>query len=315
MFALLVLLLEHVSIRMMPVAIPNHPEIVDLTTSSPERIVISDDDQLIVTVVPTRTNGKKLANRRKRRIVEDGEIAEGSAQTSRDHSIERAPLRRTRSRDGPSRSAASRDFGVEMEVDEERRKPKRHGGDYRSREQSPRRRRRSYSPEPRKRDAPLPPQPPDPPLFFIDVEPADVKPADKPLARASADAVGDDSPKLLLPAHVSVFGGSEGAIPVEILPPSDSEAQDDDYIEYLDYEDRKVSNSCRGIPSPRILIILAQGTDVLRYFDETDLEPKQVKIVCKNCGAEGKHKTYQCPVQIVCRYFAARVPKLIRNSV
>jgi hypothetical protein len=25
-----------------------------------------------------------------------------------------------------------------------------------------------------------------------------------------------------------------------------------------------------------------------------------MKVVCKNCGSEGTHKTYECPVQIVC---------------
>lgn len=41
---------------------------------------------------------------------------------------------------------------------------------------------------------------------------------------------------------------------------------------------------------------------MVRYFDQVDEEDKVSKpktIVCKNCGAEGEHKTYECPVLIV----------------
>lgn len=38
---------------------------------------------------------------------------------------------------------------------------------------------------------------------------------------------------------------------------------------------------------------------VVRYFDATDEDSKPTKFVCKNCGAEGEHKTFECPVQIV----------------
>lgn len=37
----------------------------------------------------------------------------------------------------------------------------------------------------------------------------------------------------------------------------------------------------------------------VRYFDEHADDTKPSKFVCKNCGAEGQHKTYECPVQIV----------------
>jgi len=47
--------------------------------------------------------------------------------------------------------------------------------------------------------------------------------------------------KLLLPAHVSVLGST----PVEILPPTDEDEDDADYIKYLDYggERQKVSSN------------------------------------------------------------------------
>jgi hypothetical protein len=38
----------------------------------------------------------------------------------------------------------------------------------------------------------------------------------------------------------------------------------------------------------------------VRYFDEVDQDNKPTRFVCKNCGAEGEHKTIDCPVQIVC---------------
>lgn len=37
----------------------------------------------------------------------------------------------------------------------------------------------------------------------------------------------------------------------------------------------------------------------MRYFDEQADDTKPSRYVCKNCGAEGQHKTYECPVQIV----------------
>jgi hypothetical protein len=81
-------------------------------------------------------------------------------------------------------------------------------------------------------------------LFYEDVTPAE-------LPVAVAPTVPGQNPvthiipyggvmKLLLPAHVEVLPTGEGGIiPVEILPPSDSES-DGDAIEYLDYDDRKV---------------------------------------------------------------------------
>lgn len=38
---------------------------------------------------------------------------------------------------------------------------------------------------------------------------------------------------------------------------------------------------------------------LVRYFDEVTEETKPTRFVCKNCGAEGDHKTSECRVQIV----------------
>ncbi|KAF9451703.1 hypothetical protein P691DRAFT_662602 [Macrolepiota fuliginosa MF-IS2] len=119
-------------------------------------------------------------------------------------------------------------------------------------------------------------------LFFEDVTPAPLPSAIGNLppptytitASSSKDA---DEAKLLLPAHVSVLGST----PVEILPPTESDEEGDtDYIKYLDY----------GGDHQR---------EFLRYFEEPEDESTKLKrTVCKNCGAEGDHKTAECRVLI-----------------
>ncbi|KAK0230783.1 hypothetical protein IW262DRAFT_1340380 [Armillaria fumosa] len=112
-------------------------------------------------------------------------------------------------------------------------------------------------------------------LFFLDLEPVAVQSVAEKTAKADEEG---GSPKLLLPSHVQVLG----SVPVQILPPSSSDSGDEDYIDYLDYDDRK---------------------GLVRYFDAP--EDKPTKTVCKNCGAEGEHTTYKCPV-IICLTCGAR---------
>lgn len=52
----------------------------------------------------------------------------------------------------------------------------------------------------------------------------------------------EDTPKLLLPTHVTIFGDD----PVEILPPPEVESGQEDFIEILD-EDRPVSLFLRSL--------------------------------------------------------------------
>ncbi|KAK0206546.1 hypothetical protein DFS33DRAFT_1255994 [Desarmillaria ectypa] len=110
--------------------------------------------------------------------------------------------------------------------------------------------------------------------FYFDLDPA-ILPNVAEKAEKTDEEGGPS--KLLLPSHVLVLG----SVPVEILPPSPSDSEDKDYIDYLDYDDRKVP---------------MQG--LVRYFDMP--EDKPTKVVCKNCGAEGEHTTYKCPVIINC---------------
>ncbi|KAF9221946.1 hypothetical protein BS17DRAFT_784199 [Gyrodon lividus] len=122
----------------------------------------------------------------------------------------------------------------------------------------------------------------EPGLFFFDAVAAPITLEETFSDPHTVESNGASS-KLLLPSHVAVLGSNgDGVIPVEIIAPPSLNADDEDYIEYLDYEDCK-----------------AQG--LVRYFEaegERSGQSKPSIFKCKNCGAEGDHKTYECPVQI-----------------
>lgn len=84
-------------------------------------------------------------------------------------------------------------------------------------------------------------------LFVVDVLPVQIQ-ASLKLPEPVEDSTDTksvlpnltNSAKLLLPAHVSVFGPrGDGAGPVDIIrpPTPDSEEEKEDFIEYLDYDD------------------------------------------------------------------------------
>ena len=124
-------------------------------------------------------------------------------------------------------------------------------------------------------------------LYFIDVAPAPLPPSiAQPQPETQEPQVQPDT--LLLPSHVAVFGNES----IQIVLPSQKELGEDDYIEYLAYDDYKVTTLTVSTP-PRLMPI----QDIPRYFDD---QAKQNKSVCKNCGAEGEHKTFACPVVVVC---------------
>jgi protein AIR1/2 len=182
-------------------------EIIDLTESPPppEPIVIrsdADDNELAQGEIEARRPRKK---RRKRVPNEDGKLDEGSAQASRSHSREKHA---DRENNVPSHQRPS----------------------------SPERRQRSLSPQPRDKFADI---------FFVDVVPVQVPVSAKSTLSAHGrqhTPMGGDigHSKLLLPEHVSVFGaGDNGEGPVEIIGPTpNSGDEDEDFIEYLDYDDR-----------------------------------------------------------------------------
>lgn len=78
------------------------------------------------------------------------------------------------------------------------------------------------------------PKPPQANIFFVDVQPTPVADTTPPFTLAQEEP----AKKLLLPAHVTVFGTT----PVEILPESIAEEDEDDFINYLDLDDTKVRN-------------------------------------------------------------------------
>ncbi|KAA1466681.1 hypothetical protein DENSPDRAFT_862642 [Dentipellis sp. KUC8613] len=133
-------------------------------------------------------------------------------------------------------------------------------------------------------------------LFVIDTAPIQVpanytfrdaaagpsKPAST-VTEEKADAAATSA--LLLPAHVSVLDAPDG-VPIEIIQAPEPDSESESYIEYLDYDDRT-----------------APG--MVRYFAEPSADAKQSKFVCKNCGAENEHKTYECPV-LICLTCGAR---------
>ncbi|KAG1779713.1 hypothetical protein EV702DRAFT_1086173 [Suillus placidus] len=140
-------------------------------------------------------------------------------------------------------------------------------------------RRRSVSP---KRRSPAP-APPDQELFFFDATPAPVVTEPSQSSNSQPESSKSAADRLLLPSHVSILSaGGDAAVPIEIVAQLPVDSEEEDYIEYLEYEDRK-----------------APG--LVRYFDteaEEAAHAKPSRFVCKNCGAEGEHKTYECPIQV-----------------
>ncbi|KAH9927317.1 uncharacterized protein B0H18DRAFT_1004063 [Fomitopsis serialis] len=127
-------------------------------------------------------------------------------------------------------------------------------------------------------------------LFFEDVVRTEVlavaqvhQKDDQPAAKSDEPAVA-----LLLPAHVSVFD-QDGVDTAPIVSPPPSDTEDESYIEYMDYDDDRRAG-------------------MVRYFEAADEDDKPAKpktFVCKNCGAEGDHRTYECPI-VICLTCGAR---------
>jgi protein AIR1/2 len=125
-------------------------------------------------------------------------------------------------------------------------------------------------------------------LYFIDVIPVPLP----PIAQAQPETQESQPDTLLLPAHVAVFGNDS----IPIVPLTQKELGEEDYIEYLAYDDYKASSWTVSAPPT-----LTPIQDTPRYFeDQSKEEAKHNKVVCKNCGAEGEHKTSACPIIVVC---------------
>ncbi|KDR83768.1 hypothetical protein GALMADRAFT_671498 [Galerina marginata CBS 339.88] len=118
-------------------------------------------------------------------------------------------------------------------------------------------------------------EPEDQAIFFVDLSPAPIPPARLIVTEGPIDQEPQDlTKKLLVPSHVTVLGST----PVEIIPEPLSDLEDNNFIKYLDYDDSK---------------------HTMRYYEDLPTETTTLsRTVCKNCGAEGEHKTSACPVQI-----------------
>jgi protein AIR1/2 len=77
--------------------------------------------------------------------------------------------------------------------------------------------------------------------FFIDLTAATIPPISQRTPPTS-NQPNDPQNKLLVPSHVTVLGNTPTEIEIVSSPLSDS--GDDDFINYLDYEDSKVRANC-----------------------------------------------------------------------
>ena len=79
-------------------------------------------------------------------------------------------------------------------------------------------------------------------LFVVDLTPMPIPSLVIAPTRAADATTGETTAKLLVPAHVTVLGST----PVEIIQPLAESEKDEDFINYLDYDDSKVSIACSG---------------------------------------------------------------------
>ncbi|RDX55414.1 hypothetical protein OH76DRAFT_1396803 [Lentinus brumalis] len=223
----------------------------------------------------------------RRRHKERAEGRERDHDREREHGGER---RREQDRRSPRRD---REQEKEKDRDGDGDRPRRRS---RSRERDRERRKKKRD----KLQAPAPES--DAQLFFEDVTPAEIpgmvkpsQPVAGPSNPAVVDLTGDSQSDnaLLLPAHVSVTENGEDAEagPLTVPTPEGSD-DDEDYIDYLDYDDDRRAG-------------------MVRYWELDKLDAQEAKaskptrFVCKKCGAEGEHKTYECPV-LICLTCGAR---------
>ncbi|KAI0832815.1 hypothetical protein BC628DRAFT_1309582 [Trametes gibbosa] len=230
----------------------------------------------------TETAPKPRESRRERREKERERDREGEVGRTRHHDRERE---RARGHDREQRRYRDREHGRERERDGE------HGSE-RSRRRSRSRDRDRDSR--RKRKA----SPTGVPLFFEDVNPTEVPGLAKPQELVAgpsnlaspANASKNTENSLLLPAHVSVAEGDLDTSSLKVPTPEGSD--DEDYIDYLDYDDDRRAG-------------------MIRYWELDKLAASESKLakptrtICKNCGAEGDHKTFECPV-LICLTCGAR---------
>lgn len=194
-------------------------EIIDLTTKSPLRSPIPDHVQPVDESAPkSRSRRRKGKQSASAVVAEDGELLEAPSNVKTVKKPHRHRSRsRSRDRDTPAKDTRR---------DRRRRE--------RDRNSPPRR--RSHSPEQRHRKRDRSPSvngAEDTPIFFVDIKPVAVSENLLPKPSTSSEPAVD----LILPAHVSVVGSNVVAVEIHSPTNSDLAENEDDYINYLDYDD------------------------------------------------------------------------------
>jgi hypothetical protein len=148
----------------------------------------------------------------------------------------------------PAGASASNEDGESAPPPDEartRRKKRKERAETNGSTDEPRRRRSKRSPSPPPADEDT--------LFFVDVTPVSV-PSNAatipPPLVAGTSATPADASALLLPAHVSILPSANGtSLTVEIISEPEPHSDEEDFIEYLDYDDRKVCIDAEHFPS------------------------------------------------------------------
>ena len=220
---------------------PQAPEIIDLTSMPSPEIFDPDSDEkgdpettthFVLTSGSGHEKQKKESSRRKKwkRSLVDGE-GQGSSANTRDNENGRMDARSPQKRRDGSHNGSRT-----TRADEPKEQWRHRTRDQHSQGQSLPARPRSHSPRRRRKRSASPQSPRDTSdLYYIDIKPAQL-PSAAQFVTTHGSEQAEGTTKLLLPAHVSVFG----TVPVEILPPSVPDSDEEDYIDYIDYDDRKV---------------------------------------------------------------------------
>jgi protein AIR1/2 len=177
------------------------PEIIDLTLPSSPIEILSEGEIPVSESLNNETSSSQKKTRKSRKRKKSKGLTRDGVDSSRNQSLERH-----NSRNSPVGTVS---------------------------------RRRSASPKRRSPSQGVSDQE----LFFFDAAPAPVVEPIEPTQISVTQIEGSKTAtdRLLLPSHVSVLSvGEEGAVPVEIIHPSPVDSEGEDYIEYLDYDDKKV---------------------------------------------------------------------------
>ncbi|CDO68458.1 hypothetical protein BN946_scf184760.g14 [Trametes cinnabarina] len=252
--------------------------------------------ELHISTVPEDAKPPSAGEGGKKTLVD--RLGEPESKNARHGGQSRQEKRERREKEKPKERKRDKERTKERERDREGERDGRRRSRSRERERGAgrsRKRSRSRDREKRRRDK-TKEEVSGAPLFFEDVTPADVPVAVKPQsvggpsnsvpqAGSSTNATSGEksTDALLLPAHVVITEGDEDADTSELKVPSLEGSDDEDYIDYLDYDDNRRAG-------------------MIRYWELDKVAAaetaKPSRFVCKNCGAEGEHKTYECPVLI-----------------